>query len=65
MRLVSAPCWFAAGVYLALPCAWLTDFRRRRELRRRTRLGLSVACGYDLRASGQRCPECGAVPGNR
>ena len=30
---------------------------RRRE---RKKLGLCVSCGYDLRGSKERCPECGA-----
>ena len=31
---------------------WLTR-------RKRCKLGLCVACGYDLRGSAGRCPECG------
>jgi hypothetical protein len=32
---------------------------RMRRIRKRAQLGLCAHCGYDLRASAERCPECG------
>ncbi len=58
--------WLAyiSGDLLAGTFAWLASpmFRRRRE---RERIGLCIKCGYDLRGSKERCPECGTLFSNQ
>jgi len=57
-RAITVPHWFLAAL-LAMPT--LIALARGHPVRqwRRRRLGLCLQCGYDLRASGDRCPECG------
>jgi hypothetical protein len=52
----SAPLWSLALVTALLP-AW--RLHRLIKTRRRHRGGLCPQCGYDLRATPDRCPECG------
>jgi hypothetical protein len=49
--------WLVAAAAMPVPILWIA--RRRRERLRRER-GLCMKCGYDLRGSVERCPECGA-----
>ena len=53
---LSLPCWFLVLVTLVLPAAWVA--RAIRSHRRRTWYRC-LSCGYDLRATPDKCPECG------
>ena len=53
--------WLVVLLAGVLPVVWVKCFVRERVRRRRLRSGLCTACGYDLRGSGEQCPECGAA----
>ena len=57
----TAPHWFVALLFAALPAARLRSILRTLRTRHRRRAGLCLNCGYDLRATPPDglCPECG------
>jgi PAS domain S-box-containing protein len=61
---IRLPNWFLLAVLAVLPARWAALRRgrwRRAELAAR---GRCPSCGYDLRATPERCPECGEVRAN-
>ncbi|HEX4795294.1 MAG TPA: hypothetical protein VH370_15975 [Humisphaera sp.] len=54
------PHWVVVLAFSALPAVRLISFVPRRK---RFSAGHSSSCGYHLRATPARSPECGATPG--
>ena len=57
--IVALPLPLALLLALGIP-AWRADVWLRWRIRERRR-GRCAACGYDLRATPERCPECGRL----
>jgi hypothetical protein len=56
------PFWAVAAVTAAMPAGWAAArWQRARRHRAARSAGLCPGCGYDLRATPERCPECGAA----
>ena len=53
---LAVPFWIPTSLFSIILLTPLVQSYRRRK---RKKLGLCVKCGYDLRASKERCPECG------
>ena len=56
---LTAPLWFVFGALAVLPALTMRSAVRKRARRMN---GLCPTCGYDLRATPDRCPECGKIP---
>jgi hypothetical protein len=56
--IIGIPFWVLVPLCAILPVLWL---RARRRQRHRSKFGHCLLCGYDLRESKDKCPECGAA----
>ena len=61
MLRIRLPLWIPVVFFGLMVGITYAPIRRRRK---RKKLGLCVKCGYDLRASKGRCPECGEAFAN-
>jgi hypothetical protein len=52
------PCWAATLLTAVVPASWVLS-------RKKVGGSLCATCGYDLRATPERCPECGTIPPGR
>jgi hypothetical protein len=60
--LFTCPYWAPFALFAALPIMRVvTGVGRRRRVRGLRRASRCTTCGYDLRATPDRCPECGTV----
>jgi len=58
LSMILFPCWIVVLLSVLLPAKQLYLLIRREKWKQS---GRCTGCGYDLRGSGQTCPECGYV----
>lgn len=58
VKTLHVPYWLLIAPWLIIPACWALSWS---GSRRREAAGLCSYCGYDLRATPDRCPECGRV----
>jgi hypothetical protein len=62
-RILKIPFWPLIIIFSLFPLIRFSrKYRRHRKRRRDLASGLCLICGYDMRATPDRCPECGTAP---
>ena len=56
---ISVDFWIMIVAFATLPATWVVQ---RKLTRQGAKAGTCRMCGYDLRATPTRCPECGTKP---
>jgi hypothetical protein len=59
-RRLLLPSAFPTALFAIAPVHFILRFLRSRRRQTRISAGLCPNCGYDMRSSPERCPECGA-----
>ena len=60
-RVDRTPLVIVTALCAVLPCWSAFAYRRKRLKTRRLHQNLCSECGYDVRATPDRCPECGTI----
>ena len=60
--ILRVPDWAVIAAFGVLPIVWIFTAARRLVPRKKDGGSCCAVCGYDLRATPDRCPECGTIP---